>query len=765
MKINLNSESAVPLSQYRKVKRQTKFVEGENQDKKHTRLPAADRARVRKLFEKYGHKGRRIYIDYGQKDMKKPIEPPKAIDEFLKAKGFRLEDYREGIAFDKHDRAVRLGKALKDPSLKRMFDNDPRRQARSKYSIVISNHPYDIAGMSTGRTGWHSCMTLGTGSNQHYVPQEIAAGSLIAYLIGEKDRNVERPVARVLLKPFYSSDNKVFWLPDVVYPRDVPAFEKFRTQVRQWANKYLNKGNIAKQDKTHTTMNRLSYEDGMSDQATFVDLASPKAKELLHVDKYNSREIVSTQPEALGLIEDKEIVDYVLGTAAENGASAEDITNALNMFTDNFWPHAGSSLAIDHIANAQPELINLVYRKAANKRYVLNYLTSELAPTPSALHFFDFSQVEPKHLGRNEKDYNRAVNSTLDIWFDQVYKQEDADVLVEGIMSTGIWDHKVLQDKVNNIGEYRHSAAHLAMLTTLSKRGLAIEPKHLTHAINEAESYDSEHFEGKLVARAELKRSEFFTLYPQPLVMGMLKDTVFENDPYGARGKYKLNTSRFGMGTIADTLVQMKGVFDAMREEGSEELWSMLGSIDNYLMRKTNTSDIKARKASFTKFLLKKKDFLKYGEKIPAESARNSLVEVIRATNYLPLHNTVFTQGKAISKAMYLLINEAFEAGAVGIEFMKDVTIGGTDSLIFTENITNLELGLHFYQDMRLVTPAVYIAIEEFGVDSVIYDFNQTEFSRLLDATATIPAVEKLGAERMNKIIAEISASKKEFLG
>lgn len=67
--------------------------------------------------------------------------------------------------------------------------------------IVISRHPYDLAGMSTGR-GWTSCMHLETGGYNRYVPQSIAAGGLIAYLCDKDDKNIKNPKGRVLIKPY-----------------------------------------------------------------------------------------------------------------------------------------------------------------------------------------------------------------------------------------------------------------------------------------------------------------------------------------------------------------------------------------------------------------------------------------------------------------------------------------------------------------------------------------------------------------------------------
>ena len=67
--------------------------------------------------------------------------------------------------------------------------------------VVISNHAYDIAGMSANRD-WTSCMNIFGGDNRQYVKYDIKYGTLIAYIIDKKDTNIEHPFGRVLIKPY-----------------------------------------------------------------------------------------------------------------------------------------------------------------------------------------------------------------------------------------------------------------------------------------------------------------------------------------------------------------------------------------------------------------------------------------------------------------------------------------------------------------------------------------------------------------------------------
>jgi hypothetical protein len=104
------------------------------------------------------------------------------------------------------------------------FKMDPTRKPEGERFVVISRHPYDIAGMSTDRS-WRSCMDLGPsieykspkreekrGQHADYVEQDIAAGALIAYLVSDADRDasgnlaIRRPLGRILMKPYISKD-------------------------------------------------------------------------------------------------------------------------------------------------------------------------------------------------------------------------------------------------------------------------------------------------------------------------------------------------------------------------------------------------------------------------------------------------------------------------------------------------------------------------------------------------------------------------------
>jgi len=207
---------AISLSQYKDVVKDSKIGK-EYQD------------RYKDLFSKYSHdkNAYRIYFDLKPEESEEKLKPPSEINRFLFNKSIELVDYKKGLVKDKYGREVKLGKVLKEnPELLKKFNEDPQRTASKdqKYKVVISRHPYDIAGMSTGR-GWTSCMNLEHGENREFVPMDIHEGSLVAYVIKSTDTNITHPVGRYIIKPYlkkYSND-KIFKVDPTSYGTKIPG--------------------------------------------------------------------------------------------------------------------------------------------------------------------------------------------------------------------------------------------------------------------------------------------------------------------------------------------------------------------------------------------------------------------------------------------------------------------------------------------------------------------------------------------------------------
>jgi len=158
------------------------------------------------------------------------------IKDHIEAKGYTLISYIEGLASDNRKNKIKIGKLIKDdPELLKAYEKDPLRTTKD-LMIVISRHPYDIAGMSTDR-GWDSCMNLYTGMNKKFVKQDIVKGTIIAYLVSVRDKNINNPLARVLIKPYKSQQKDTTYFAGTVYGINN---KNFKQTVQKWVDEKLN---------------------------------------------------------------------------------------------------------------------------------------------------------------------------------------------------------------------------------------------------------------------------------------------------------------------------------------------------------------------------------------------------------------------------------------------------------------------------------------------------------------------------------------------
>jgi hypothetical protein len=238
-------------------------------------------AGVRQKFDHVFDKKDRIYEPYdGDTVAVEGNNVYKDIRKALRGEEYELQDYAKGLLFNpktkkqikfikwvdgkiKHykeyklpdikdeDKMRRSRQAVQNvidkyEQLKKDFINDKTRAGtKGKLLICYSRHAYDIAGMSTDR-GWTSCMALPGdkekphgGVNSDYVPVEIQAGTIIAYLIKEDDKNLQHPLGRMLIKPYFNDyHDDIYMVACTGGYGTVP--DAMKRQVSKWAES-LNK--------------------------------------------------------------------------------------------------------------------------------------------------------------------------------------------------------------------------------------------------------------------------------------------------------------------------------------------------------------------------------------------------------------------------------------------------------------------------------------------------------------------------------------------
>jgi hypothetical protein len=188
---------------------------------------------------------------------------------------------------------------LKNDSLNKLFISDEKRKSivsteGDGLMVVISRHPYDIAGSDTDRD-WTNCMTIGTkksskltqlmdemeiakadknkskisdlknkiqnlkadGSNISYLMDEVQSGSLVSYLITSNDKNINKPLGVLNIKPFLSQDESEYILVSNKKMYGIPRPE-FKKTVDEILDKYFNKNKKSNYFKLHKKV----YFDG-----------------------------------------------------------------------------------------------------------------------------------------------------------------------------------------------------------------------------------------------------------------------------------------------------------------------------------------------------------------------------------------------------------------------------------------------------------------------------------------------------------------------
>jgi len=211
-------------------------------------------AELFKHMEKHGWKmsknGYRLYkkLDIVDRDVSQS-DTLKKVETELSKHGYDIVDYIKGIAKDKNNRLIKIGKLLSriNTNLLKNFNEDIIRSTSKSTNIltVITRHPYDYMGRSTDR-GWTSCMNLDDETQGMKRFDEYMLGELTAYQITADDLNINHPTARVGIKPLINTtkdkngfSNVVFSISTEKFGMDAPEFLKSVRDFITVANDYL----------------------------------------------------------------------------------------------------------------------------------------------------------------------------------------------------------------------------------------------------------------------------------------------------------------------------------------------------------------------------------------------------------------------------------------------------------------------------------------------------------------------------------------------
>jgi hypothetical protein len=178
----------------------------------HKYLDGKDQQIYKEYFKRFADHDKnyyRIYFDIEVDPNKWQIRIPQEIIDYMNWYRYPIKDYIKGICIDKDGREIKIGRLFvklgREDLLKAYEDSKNNTLKDKEYTVVISRHPYDIIGQSTGR-GWSSCMDINDPrydkefvETWYGLSKQLKQGHLVSYLLRKKDRNIENPISRITI--------------------------------------------------------------------------------------------------------------------------------------------------------------------------------------------------------------------------------------------------------------------------------------------------------------------------------------------------------------------------------------------------------------------------------------------------------------------------------------------------------------------------------------------------------------------------------------
>lgn len=207
-------------------------------------------SKYREIYQQIGEEYKERYEDWfdGKWRITLPLSGAvsdpvyQEINSQLSKLDYEIASWKDGLAKSKKsNRTQRIGRLLSNIGNQELLKKfNERHKGKVAYEgdeenlvVVISRHPYDIAGMSYDRS-WDSCKHLETGSNKHFIPTEIDAGCLVAYATTTDDTNLQNPISRLLIIPLFNEEDEtdtVLYVGDKFYGKSLSTFKQV---VEEW---------------------------------------------------------------------------------------------------------------------------------------------------------------------------------------------------------------------------------------------------------------------------------------------------------------------------------------------------------------------------------------------------------------------------------------------------------------------------------------------------------------------------------------------------
>ena len=404
-----------------------------------------DKERYSEIFktlgDKYSHDRNyyRIYIPLQSSQQEGPVsETQKEVTKFLEDNGYKVLDYVKGTAkYGDSKNVTTIGKALsrlKSDVLMKKFVSDESRKAltsdASNLMVVISRHPYDIAGSDTDRN-WTNCMTMGHSDSPRVAKLNDELKELRYKLeLLEAEYSNTPGFTKTKLSPVSDEDKKIY---SYVHTKEFLSSPLYKVIKR------IDEINKELEERKEEGQNAKYLIHDVKEGSLISYLIRSNDKNIQNpISVLNIKPYVKEHGEDFILVSDNNM--YGQGRP-EFKTTVDSILNEIN--GDNA-PSGHYCLSGKIYADSQPRRI-FSMDKDVNKFYVAaqNYLKNNIEPIVESA----FEKNVPSAIDTALETYS----SDNDVDFDELYEHEvnikkiinsEKQAIINSIIKTGDFDVK-----------------------------------------------------------------------------------------------------------------------------------------------------------------------------------------------------------------------------------------------------------------------------------------------------------------------------------
>lgn len=191
--------------------------------------------------------------------------------------------------------------------------------------LCFSNHKYDIAGKSTDRK-WVSCMELYGGNTinlnrelaLNQIIEDIRNGAFVAYIISDKDTNINNPFGRISIIPTQNTNNHIIYTPEQTVYTPFAGLSKLHEFVLEvMEDIYDSSGYLYRIDGVFADL----YNNGIESDVLYA----------YTYGKYKGYDVKNSLPTPISRLTDRDLIqNWIKRTYAKDQLKSISMSKAVN---------------------------------------------------------------------------------------------------------------------------------------------------------------------------------------------------------------------------------------------------------------------------------------------------------------------------------------------------------------------------------------------------------------------------------------------------